>query len=423
MNSPTAKTNVLSSVLFFSLITIVIIACRRETTQEVNSGFDSEAAKEWYYGIFKKLPEFQQSSIKGNQLPDWSNGRHHTIGSMEIMEFPLMQRKKLVSLEGGSTPASRRLAEATLSRILFIKSSDGVHVREVDYIPDAQYGEAKGFDISANSIGNLEKNFSGRLRIKKWGGTELSVFLIRQGRIETKGKRLGSATGTMARGENCTTYEICEMERTCREEMVGDVWVKTDDCTEWQPTGVCWFETYCEGDGTDPCAGMDEEQCVCMMMGICDGGGNEERTCADKQADMASAGSVMSEKESVTETSNDGVRRYKDYVWKVYSVSNGLIPMYLVSTEKGVHKKDNVGLWKWESLSHHSVSKRGTEILYSTSVSNESATITYDDHIYNPPTTAYISLRFDVKISAVCDGVPIAYNTTPTPSTSWHVSE
>lgn len=418
------KRNILSCAAGIGVLAIVIIACRREAVQEVNTAFDSASAKEWYYGVFKKSIEWashRQNTTNGVQLPDWKQGITRKLGGMEIVEFPLIKSKSRVALASGEN--NQRLAEAVLSRIVFIRKDGQMYVREMDYIPDAGYAGRKGYDISDNNIQKLDPAFTGRLVIKKWGGQELSRRLVENGKITKKGRRVPVAASQTVQKESdassresCTTYRICEWYQDCWYELQGDNLVK--ECSAWTPTGYCWEETYCEAD---PCDGLNNEECGCVLYGICGGGEEGEgENCDNKQAELASAGTVMSEKESITETSNNGTLRSKKYVWKVYSVSNGMLPMYLVSTEKGVHELDSYGVfWYWKSLTHDKISKRGTEVLYSTSWSSEEAAINFDDI----RRVANMNLDFDITISIVCKGMPVSYNGHAAPSTSWHVDE
>ena len=176
-------------------ITLTFIACRKNFTESANDIFSQSEAKEWYYGIFKKSPEWQQSNEKGEKLPDWKNGTYRRVGNMEIVEFPLMKERKTYSIPSASKLSSseiRKITDGSLSRIAFIRAANNeIVVRELDYIPDIDFLKVKGYDISDIRLGNKENNFSGRIITKKWDGTILSTRKFENGKISFESNRLG----------------------------------------------------------------------------------------------------------------------------------------------------------------------------------------------------------------------------------------
>lgn len=129
------------------------------------------------------------------------------------------------------------------------------------------------------------------------------------------------------------------------------------------------------------------------------------------------------EKISVTICGTGPNTRTKCYLWKIYKVSNGLIPMYFTSKEVGVQSFNGTS-WQFKSFVHSNIAKSGFEILYNASIENLSAVpslkksrmITYYD-------IAEMQLSFSVKISAICKGMPIAYNHNTSTNCAWHVNE
>lgn len=276
--------------LLLLCIGIIIISvpllnsCQKLSTDKVNSVFTTDMAKEWYYGSFKKTTEFGQSSVKGKQLPDWQNGTYRKVGKMEIVEFPLIKEKtKLTIPQGDDAATVSRIADASLTRIAFIKApGDEIDVREIDYVPDGQYLANMHYDISKTQLGAAGLSYSGRVIAKKWGGEIVTIHKLTQGKVTAKGRikkqpvltqeetSMGS-TSTMG----CVTAQMCEYEQYCEEIHRGDVWVPNGKCTDWSPTGYCIYEEYC-----DPytCDYGSTESCECQLYGLgCsnEGGGGD----------------------------------------------------------------------------------------------------------------------------------------------------
>lgn len=268
-------------------ITLTFIACRKNFTESAIDIFSQSEAKEWYYGTFKKSPEWQQSNEKGEKLPDWKNGTYRRVGNMEIVEFPLMKERKTYSIPSATKLSSseiRKITDGSLSRIVFIRASNSeIVVRELDYIPDIDFLKVKGYDISDIRLGSKENNFSGRVITKKWDGTILSTRKFENGKITKTGKKINNAnfnikslsSATTNNSGGCAMVEIVEYERTCTEVHRGDVWIPTGECTPWEPTGNSWVEEQCS---PSECDYGSSEECECQLFGMgCDdgGGGNE----------------------------------------------------------------------------------------------------------------------------------------------------
>lgn len=297
-------------------LTALFIACRKNLNESTADTFSQNEAKEWYYSTFKKSSEWQQSKEKGKKLPDWKNGTYRRVGNMEIVEFPLMKERKSYAIPSAISLSSseiRKITDGSLSRIAFIRASNNeIAVREVDYIPDIDYLELKGYDICDIKLGNKENNFSGRIITKKWNGTILSTRKSENGKITKTGKRINNAnlksnslsSTTTNNSNGCEMVEICEYERFCEEVHVGDAWVPTGECTPWEPTGNCWFEEYC---GPGECDYGSSESCECQLYGMgCEGGGGGEDPpppppdpCTDAQP-AANAATTLSQNSSYT---------------------------------------------------------------------------------------------------------------------------
>lgn len=269
---------------FTSLIVLIVLGCKKTLPSEesdipiLSKSFNADFVKEWYYGFFKKSTAWKNSSLSGKQLPDWKNGIYHKAGNMEIVEYPLVKKKTVLSVYSGKNFTSyeaNKIMEASLTRIAFIKTPDNkITVRELDYIPDPEYLKTMNYDISSIIEKAGKNNFKGRIITRNWNGEALFYSKISDGKFIGRGM-INNQSGNTSNTQTCEIYEICEYERFCEEVQVGDTWVETGNCTEWTPTGNCWTEEYC--DDEDPCEYMSEEECACMVYGNCNGG--EENNC------------------------------------------------------------------------------------------------------------------------------------------------
>ncbi len=272
-------------VLLLAATAIILPACKKSEHKEISSEFDAAAAKEWYYGTFKKSAEWAMSESKGKKLPDWKNGTYTRIGDLEIVEFPL--KKAAQSIQVPSDPSvsisdRKRIAEASLTRIAFVKTPSGnIVIREIDFIPEWAYLKKAGYDISHNTMLKLDTAYAGRIILKQWDGKELKRWLCSGGKRVGRGvlKPIGSTPNEKAAA--CVTYQICLYERQCSWEIVGDALEYV--CEEWISIGFCWQEEVCDEEGD--CSGStDPATCACAVYGACDDDGGEwqEPPCSDK---------------------------------------------------------------------------------------------------------------------------------------------
>lgn len=102
-----------------TILALSFFACKKYYKEKQNSSvFDTAAAKEWYYGVFKNSMEgisfFNKKEVK---LPDWENGSYKKIGALEIVSFPLLQSKVRIPITGANakeTPGHiQSIAEGT----------------------------------------------------------------------------------------------------------------------------------------------------------------------------------------------------------------------------------------------------------------------------------------------------------------------
>lgn len=410
---------------------LIVMACQKEVAAplDANAPFDAKAAKEWYYGTYKKTAEWAgyDAVTNGKRLPDWEKGIQRKIGKMEIVEFPFVKEKnsfKMIYRGELSAESKRKMAEAALSRLLFTKYPSGaIQVREMQYIPDMDYLARHNFDASSNSFGDIDNDFSGTIVAKTWNGQEVSRKILKNGKITASFKRALSQPASPTESCPIGTIQVDEYARDCESHLYGDG-LFTYQCDPWFATGNQW----CIGEeeiNEDPeCTVPNSPECSCSLTGGCeDPEGGGPPSCEQQASNVFSSATSLSQKESVEELSNNGITRNKRYIWKVYTVSNGMIPMFLKSRDNSVQTKGMDGNWRFTSLSHENVVKSGTEILYSVSVENENATTTIEPHLGVSDQVGRINLAFTVKISIICDGLPVVHNDPTNSENSWHVSE
>lgn len=239
---------------------VLLHACRKTNDMQnvLSENFTSASVKEWYYSTFKYSSEWTASPEHGKKIPMWKAGVQVKVAGWDAMEYPLIRSNPAYSLPGNSglsIQQSKRIANASLSKIFFIKEKDDhIAVREVDYIPDWQYLERKNFII--NQVGpNRMGDFTGRMVIKKWDGSIVSTLKVAGGKIIKKGRRseapVGSTPASASYGEECTSIEYCIWQADCVITFDGDGQILSDECGEEYNTGECWIETECTGGGDE----------------------------------------------------------------------------------------------------------------------------------------------------------------------------
>ncbi|MET0465027.1 MAG: hypothetical protein ABW007_17820 [Chitinophagaceae bacterium] len=428
INYVSARKLMLSCFIVASLA-FFVAACKKGLTGsgKIDTSFGIDAAKEWYYGTFKKSRDWASynGTIRGVKSPKWDNGRYFKTGNMEIVEFPLVKTKSALYLPANnrSTSDMKRIAEATLARVVFMKRDDGqIFVREVEYIPDWDYASRHGFDISSNSLAALEKDFTGRIIIKTWGEEEISRRLIVDGVGRKIGhlKQLPSGTSQQmaekvsVNSQNCTMYQICEFERECHFVWVGDMLEKI--CEQWESTGNCWYEEYCDGD---PDCNPGLANCQCEVYGICDEdpGGEEEEDCTVKEARFQ--GASCSEKNEIEEESATATEMTKKYKWTIFKQSWGLYSFQSLEKAKLIKTTNVTNPWKFTEFTHNSVWRSATQFGVSfTCTVHDSET-----YIGSAGYAAGVELEYVITFAAACKGSPIAGDWPCTSAAVWTANE
>jgi hypothetical protein len=291
----TTKTKSLLVIATLFLTTAIVIqGCKKNdlnfTEDSSKATFTKEAAKEWYYGVFKKSAEYKSYNQKtmGEKQPIWETAKSHKVGDLEILEFSLVKDYKKVQIDKSqnlNAVNSKRVLENTLNHLILIKDKAGqIKIREVQIIPNFDYLLKKNYDISINNFFSLDKEFDGRVIVKDWNEAFLRGFLFEDGKIRKSYKPTSNrftANQPSVTTESESGPPLCVdvydelWERHCEGHYEGDVKVE-DRCGEWILVSSVYIGTFCEDDfggGNGSCAdpSLSEAECMCQLLGIgCD---------------------------------------------------------------------------------------------------------------------------------------------------------
>jgi hypothetical protein len=400
--------------LIIATACMVFVACQKDVKHTENSFV--ETAKEWYYGTFKKSPEWNNSPLRGKKLPDWKHGIYKKAGSFEIAEYPLTSGKKSVlipSTENLSTADKKRVAEATINRVAFIrKSGNAMVVREVSYVPSLRYLEEHRFDISQTTSFNYQNEFSGQIVVKNWKGDILSIKQLQDGKEFRKlslvqPKRTGTEQQKDGFCGGPNDVWECEVVTTCDVTTYGDGMEVWDNCQS-EMTDNC-VPVYCEEPEEDPCTGLTDEECACQLYNICggdDGGGGEEEENSCQQeflnhpTQLSDGASTASEIVSEEVVAIDNLTKWKkpkwvclkNLTWALFSQEEGQVELVDAQTNK----------WQWKNLEHKKITYSGTSY---------GGTVTPDDGVGTPSFTAGtqnilyagMEVSFNVTYAPICN--------------------
>jgi hypothetical protein len=300
------------------LFSIIILSCKRTVNEiSVPPKFAIAEAKEWYYGTFKKTSSFSvinyaspiaplptSNVIAKAKYPSWTKSMSYSRNGVDYVEMPLVYNTKTMLLpEMADLPIGeqKRVAEASLNKVLFAKNSFGkIVVRTVTIVPTPNYAKAHDYDISINTLGNYDKDFSGFIIIKDWNEKILKAAkfekgnLVRKMNIKNASEKQGASFNS-----NSTNREVCEFVwvpkkyKVCVNATSGDVPSDNpDDCEEWQDVinetqGT--YELQCHEENDDPNGGCNyslAQSCECQLYGLgCDGdnGGDDENDCQNSE--------------------------------------------------------------------------------------------------------------------------------------------
>ncbi len=424
----------LLSVFLILLSAFIINGCKKSdaplaTTEESNVG----AAKEWWYGTFRKSAAYSEidrtspfAPPEGNstkKYPDWERAISYSVGRLEIVELPLVYVTNSVLLPGmqklNNTPEGARIAGSAIHRLMLIKKADGTMVvRIVTLVPSPEYAKQYNYDISHISLKGLPSDFSGYQMIGGWDESQKNIIKITNGKPEKKieiiiAKELAKRKAS----NNFTAREVCDMVWVphmvwvCVVVSSGDAVADQERCHEqgyWVEQGGD-YELQCHDEpDEDPCLGMSSEECMCQLYGIgCGGGGDDEDDCGvpSNINEILSNGTSTSEliersnDPEVIEPNGDITRTWKGR-WQFYTGRWLTYVWHYRSFDQGVHRKEG-GVWKWLSISHTSHSQTGTSPFSTTcTMTGNTATIDADK------LSATMELEYEVKVCVECLGIP-----------------
>ena len=270
------------------MLNLLFTSCEKDLyEQPTDTSFSTEEAELWYYSMFKKTDQYNKSvKRKDKKYPDWNNEYYRKIGYVEIIEFPLIKAKKQVSFVNSgklNSAQAQRVLDASLTRAVFIKmGKDKIYLREIQYIPDYDYLERKGFDISDVDL-RKGNDFSGKVIIKTWDSEVLSMKILSNGKTintikpeDKKKVKIKTSKSTLTHKTNgCETVTDQYWEAQCEIEQQGDVWVYTGECDNWVLVWESAPYEICAPDGTNPCDNNPDPNCLCEFYGFgCSDGGD-----------------------------------------------------------------------------------------------------------------------------------------------------
>jgi hypothetical protein len=152
------------AVIFFS--TLIFDGCKKQDFQnilEAKQSFKVADAKEWWFGTFRKSNRFKSFDPKSNfilmkqgrlngltgnltpesRFPSWKTGTVHEAGSTTFIQLTLVQAYTSIPIpvkSGENEIDRKRIANATLQKILIIKLPDGrITERIVTIIPSLDF--------------------------------------------------------------------------------------------------------------------------------------------------------------------------------------------------------------------------------------------------------------------------------------------
>ena len=294
----------------------LFFACRKSDLQKKPAeNFDVAAAKEWWYGTFRKTAEYKKTdwtsplappeTFSTKKYPSWKRAISYKRGTIQIIELPLVYEANSILLPGmqglNGTKEGERIARSAIHKLVIIKQQNGtVSVRTVTIVPMPEYAKAHHYDMSHITMEKLPTDFSGYLMVGSWDASEKNIIKMGGGKPARKVKLRKTAPLTRNGLNFSTEVEVCGWEEVphmvwvCVVVPTGDDLADEETCQEngeWVQQGTV-TEWVCREETNDPenpgdseevnlCmnTGMTEEECICIFYAnLCDpgdGGGGE----------------------------------------------------------------------------------------------------------------------------------------------------
>jgi hypothetical protein len=411
-----------SILLAAMLIPIIYIACRKTGAGESpsqpygNAAFNTAAAKEWFYGTFKKSKEFLDMpvALNGKKLPEWKTGRYKKMGNMEIVEFDLVEQIKGVLLKpSGNQFNDRRIAEAAINRAVFIKTGNAIQLELVMYIPELNYLAARGYDISENGVLNPDEQFTGKVLVTRWNGNLVKGYNVEQGKkmnvikkiIKQSARNGDNGTLNTSINPDCYYSYNAWYEQNCTITPIGDN-IFLENCDNWELIWDYVVETSCPLDTSDCAAmGLSTEDCMCQMLGLCGDGEPDPSDCANANLDeILNNASVEAEMLPRTATMINDSSADMPIDWRVFTIQNGIGSTRVYSHEKA-NLKMNTALnrWKFQDITHNGLSVESGISAYDCEATTIGFNVAYHDvWAWNYYHTAILKVKYNVKLTMTC---------------------
>ncbi len=432
----------LTSIVLLSLTMAMVIGCNKlsyRTDGITDPGLSK--IKEWYYGNFKKSPEYKSINWSDPLLDDmkdkmskdrqfikhpyWSKTMIHKFGKQTIYEIPLSYENELFVFFGDNKYNSEEknlIKKCRINRALFVINQDGsISKKIVTFLPSLKFLQANGYDISRINTRNFKENkFDGFLFVKKWDESFEKIYQWEDGKVKqlkvsvNKNANIYKPTNKsqMAAEQNCY------FEPVLKCEVIGCVYVPIGD----EPSPPCEslpseqqsldchyeYEQVCQ-ETNDPniCMGYpSEEECYCALYGMCsndDGTSPDSETenCSDSETTLNEALTCNSASESVNIIPLSQTLNKREFMLQWIFVKHAYSLWYFVSHEHAYHKKV-FGVWQWDKLTHENIEKMGGQF------GVEINCTILDKIIEVGKFNSGIDLKYKVKGSFICNGVPLA---------------
>ncbi len=203
---------------FFSAFFILIIcfgllnSCQRDNLENdleksfvKDTGFTVAKARAYHSSHFSKnfilsssLKTMNDKTGKKSRLAGihkiwWSMGKSFHNGSLEMVEAPIYIEKRTITAYGFGGTSHPEIPDIAVARaafmryVIFKRKNGTVDRRILTYMPNKDYIAKYGMDASKNSIGHLEKNFSGYIEFTSSDFKKrLFLLQIESGKIKRK---------------------------------------------------------------------------------------------------------------------------------------------------------------------------------------------------------------------------------------------
>lgn len=304
----------------FLLLLFLLNACQKADFSPAVKAerLDVAAAKEWWYGSFRKSAAYTQRNTAADiyQLqwaeqpasastnaaynkeqafyPSWKNAKQYHGKAFDYVDVPLVSKYIVLPLPlvPGETHQDRlKIAAASMQRLMIVKQKSGATlVRVVTVIPSFSYLKAHHYLLPFSSIKDLPGDFDGIVTVRKWDATEVASWWIKDGHkrkimMKAKAKKTFAATNASEPVPCPPVWDVVDYHYTCIDVHEGDADEPSgycDDPNNWQQGEPIWDWVYPPGDcyeggEDDYCEGMTNETCMCETYGLgCEGGGGEE---------------------------------------------------------------------------------------------------------------------------------------------------